>query len=69
MTHQAEVMQMSLGEKAQLDITSDFAYGRQGAGGVIPPNSDLVFEARGHKGGETGCFFVVFAKGGRNWKS
>ncbi|CAK9051561.1 unnamed protein product [Durusdinium trenchii] len=38
------VMQMSLGEKARLDITSDFAYGRQGAGDVIPPNTDLVFE-------------------------
>jgi len=38
------VIQMSLGEKAKLDITSDFGYGRQGAGGVIPPNADLIFE-------------------------
>merc|ERR1712019_175630 len=35
------VMQMSLGEKATLDMTSDYGYGRQGAGGVIPPNADL----------------------------
>ena len=38
------VMQMSLGEKAKLEITSDFGYGPQGAGGVIPPNADLNFE-------------------------
>lgn len=39
------VMQMSLGEKATLRITSDYGYGARGAGnGVIPPNADLVFE-------------------------
>mmetsp|Transcript_13147 Transcript_13147/g.30730 ORF Transcript_13147/g.30730 Transcript_13147/m.30730 type:complete len:129 (-) Transcript_13147:64-450(-) len=38
------VIQMSLGEKATLQITSDFGYGPQGAGGVIPPNADLNFE-------------------------
>ena len=37
-------MKMSLGEKARLKITSDFAYGSDGAGGVIPPNADLLFE-------------------------
>ncbi|CAN0520871.1 unnamed protein product [Laminaria digitata] len=30
---------MSLGEKAVLRCTSDYAYGPQGAGGVIPPNA------------------------------
>jgi len=35
---------MSLGEKALLEITSDYGYGTRGAGGVIPPNADLVFE-------------------------
>mmetsp|Transcript_26909 Transcript_26909/g.43259 ORF Transcript_26909/g.43259 Transcript_26909/m.43259 type:complete len:88 (+) Transcript_26909:190-453(+) len=38
------VAQMSLGEKATLDITSDFGYGKYGAGNVIPPDADLVFE-------------------------
>jgi FK506-binding protein 1 len=38
------VMGMSLGEKAILNISSDFGYGEAGAGGVIPPNADLVFE-------------------------
>eukprot|EP00401_Gymnodinium_catenatum_P071124 CAMPEP_0117542550 /NCGR_PEP_ID=MMETSP0784-20121206/44604_1 /TAXON_ID=39447 /ORGANISM="" /LENGTH=164 /DNA_ID=CAMNT_0005339303 /DNA_START=9 /DNA_END=503 /DNA_ORIENTATION=- len=38
------VPQMSLGEKAILRITSDYAYGSRGAGGVIPPNADLTFE-------------------------
>jgi FK506-binding protein 1 len=35
---------MSLGEKARLNITSDYGYGSEGAGGVIPPHADLVFE-------------------------
>jgi len=35
---------MSLGEKAKLQITSDYGYGTEGAGGAIPPNADLVFE-------------------------
>ena len=37
------VIQMSLGEKATLEISSDYGYGERGAGGVIPPNADLVF--------------------------
>jgi FKBP-type peptidyl-prolyl cis-trans isomerase len=35
---------MKLGDKAILFIPSHLGYGRQGAGGVIPPNTDLVFE-------------------------
>lgn len=35
------VMTMSLGETANLHITSDYGYGSDGAGGVIPPNADL----------------------------
>jgi hypothetical protein len=38
------VVQMSCGETAVLNITSDFGYGAQGAGADIPPNADLVFE-------------------------
>ncbi|KAL7524243.1 hypothetical protein ACHAWF_000876 [Thalassiosira exigua] len=38
------VIQMSLGEKAMLHITSDYGYGARGAGGDIPPNADLDFE-------------------------
>lgn len=38
------VMQMSLGEKAKLSLTSDYGYGAEGAGGVIPPNANLDFE-------------------------
>jgi FK506-binding protein 1 len=37
---------MSLGEKCKLHITSDYGYGREGAGGVIPPNADLNFEVQ-----------------------
>jgi FK506-binding protein 1 len=36
-------MEMSLGEKAMLHITSDYGYGAA-AVGPIPPNSDLDFE-------------------------
>ena len=36
---------MSVGEKAVLEITSDYGYGPQGTpGGPIPPNADLKFE-------------------------
>jgi FK506-binding protein 1 len=36
---------MSLGEKAKLLVSSDYGYGSEGAaGGVIPPNADLIFE-------------------------
>ncbi|KAL1498739.1 hypothetical protein AB1Y20_014049 [Prymnesium parvum] len=38
------VAQMSVGERATLDCTADVAYGVRGAGGVIPPNADLVFD-------------------------
>eukprot|EP00035_Acanthoeca_spectabilis_P019937 m.430314 g.430314 ORF g.430314 m.430314 type:complete len:118 (+) comp17146_c0_seq1:2345-2698(+) len=38
------VATMSLGEKAKLTINSEYGYGARGAGGVIPPNADLVFE-------------------------
>ena len=38
------VPQMSLGEQAKLNISSDFGYGVKGAPGAIPPNSDLIFD-------------------------
>ncbi|KAI9750439.1 MAG: FK506 binding protein proline rotamase rapamycin-binding protein [Lichina confinis] len=38
------VLDMSLGEKSTLMITSDFAYGNRGFPGSIPPNSSLVFD-------------------------
>ncbi|KAJ5734317.1 hypothetical protein N7493_003103 [Penicillium malachiteum] len=38
------VPQMSLGEKAVLDITPDYGYGASGYPPVIPPNSRLIFE-------------------------
>lgn len=38
------VMKMSLGERATLKIPSAMGYGERGAGGVIPPNADLIFD-------------------------
>ncbi|CCU74659.1 unnamed protein product [Blumeria hordei] len=35
---------MKVGEKATLDITSDYAYGKDGFRDVIPPNSSLIFD-------------------------
>lgn len=36
--------QLSFGDKAIVFMPSNLAYGANGAGGVIPPNSNLVFE-------------------------
>ncbi|KAL5594367.1 hypothetical protein BROUX41_001302 [Berkeleyomyces rouxiae] len=38
------VPQMQLGEKATLEISSDYAYGANGFTSLIPPHSDLIFE-------------------------
>lgn len=38
------LQQMKVGDKALLFIPSHLGYGAQGAGNVIPPNADLVFE-------------------------
>ncbi|KAK4085070.1 uncharacterized protein Triagg1_60 [Trichoderma aggressivum f. europaeum] len=38
------VVTMKLGEKARLDIPSHLAYGSRSIPGVIPANSDLIFD-------------------------
>lgn len=38
------VAQMKVGGRYRLKIRSDYGYGARGAGGVIPPNADLVFD-------------------------
>ncbi len=35
---------LKVGDKARLVIPSDLAYGSRGAGGVIPPNANLIFD-------------------------
>lgn len=43
------VPKMSLGEKAILRCSSDYAYGPDGAGGVIPPNAGEWFGLVGRR--------------------
>lgn len=38
------IEQLSVGDKAVIFIPSHLAYGERGAGGVIPPNSNIIFE-------------------------
>ena len=38
------IVQMKKGQKAKLTCPPDYAYGEEGAGGVIPPNATLTFE-------------------------
>lgn len=38
------VLQLQVGDKAELTCSADYAYGEAGHPGVIPPNATLVFE-------------------------
>jgi FKBP-type peptidyl-prolyl cis-trans isomerase len=38
------VQLMAVGAKYRFTIPSDLGYGEMGAGGAIPPNSDLIFD-------------------------
>ena len=38
------VAQMKVGGHYLLKIRSDYGYGARGAGGIIPPNADLIFD-------------------------
>ena len=40
----AMLQHLSLGERSIFEISSDKAYGPNGAGGVIPPDADLIFD-------------------------
>jgi len=38
------VAQMSIGQRAKLTCSPDYAYGPKGYPGVIPPNATLIFD-------------------------
>lgn len=37
-------LQLSVGQRAKLICSPDYAYGARGHPGIIPPNSTLVFD-------------------------
>uniref|UniRef100_A0A2K6GP65 peptidylprolyl isomerase n=1 Tax=Propithecus coquereli TaxID=379532 RepID=A0A2K6GP65_PROCO len=39
-----EVAQMSVGQKAKLTVSPDYAYGATGHPGIIPPHATLIFD-------------------------
>ena len=38
------IAKLSIGQKVKVMCPSSWAYGERGAGGLIPPNADLIFE-------------------------
>ncbi|KAG1962176.1 peptidyl-prolyl cis-trans isomerase FKBP1B [Pimephales promelas] len=38
------IVQMSVGQRAKLTCSPDFAYGNKGHPGIIPPNATLIFD-------------------------
>jgi len=40
------VARMSLGERATLFISPEYGYGNRGAGNLIPPNAQLIFDVQ-----------------------
>ncbi|KAI2649861.1 Peptidyl-prolyl cis-trans isomerase FKBP1A [Labeo rohita] len=38
------IAQMSVGQRAKLTCSPDFAYGNKGHPGIIPPNATLIFD-------------------------
>lgn len=42
------MMSMRIGEKAELVLQPEYAYGAAGAGKDIPPNSTLIFKVEIH---------------------
>ncbi|XP_078093024.1 peptidyl-prolyl cis-trans isomerase FKBP1A-like [Mustelus asterias] len=41
---EAGLVQMSVGQRARLTCTADYAYGAAGHPGIIPPNATLIFD-------------------------
>ena len=40
------IQQMRIGDEAVIWVPSHLGYGERGAGGVIPPNTDLIFRIK-----------------------
>lgn len=42
--HPPHALQMSVGQRAKLTCSPDYAYGAKGHPGIIPPNATLIFD-------------------------
>lgn len=57
-------LQMSVGQRAKLTCSPDYAYGNKGHPGIIPPNATLIFDVEllGLEWDKSAACFLFFVR-------